>query len=97
MGWVDAVKKPDTAVESTMKRVDTSTTTRDHQVSMMREVAKLVIPANQASSKIGFIDEARFKTTADIALKFNVIGKPAENAYTNDLMKAAVEMNNPTR
>src|SRR5262249_36023982 len=76
-GWIDAIKDESTGVASTLTRIDTSTTTKAHQVSMMREVAKLVIPASQASSKIGFIDEAKFKTTADIALKFNVISKPA--------------------
>src|SRR5205823_14748671 len=44
LGWIDAVKDPNTGVDSTMKRADPSTTTRDHQVSMMREVAKLVAP-----------------------------------------------------
>ena len=65
------------AVDAVMKRADASTTNRDHQVSMMREVAKLVQPDGLAPDKIGFIDPAKFKTTADIALKFNVITKPA--------------------
>jgi NitT/TauT family transport system substrate-binding protein len=97
LGWIDAIKDQAAAVESTVKRIDLSTTTEDHQVSMMREVAKLVAPVGQASDKVGFVDEARFKTTADIALKFNVISKPAENAYTNELMQAAAAMNEGTK
>jgi NitT/TauT family transport system substrate-binding protein len=88
-GWVGAIKDPNAGVEATMARVDKSTTTREHQVSMMQEVAKLVIPSDSNSSKVGFIDPAKFQTTADIALKFKVISKPAENAYTNDLIQAA--------
>ena len=42
---------------------------------MMREVAKLVQPEGLAADKIGFIDPAKFHTTADIALKFNVISQ----------------------
>ena len=59
-----------------MKRADASTTNRDHQVTMMKEVAKLVMPEGLAPDKVGVIDPAKFETTADIALKFNVITKP---------------------
>src|SRR5207302_3025093 len=77
-GWQDAVKDQNAAVDSVMKRADPSTTNRDHQVTMMKEVAKLVQPEGLAPDKIGFIDPAKFQTTADIALKFNVITKPAK-------------------
>jgi NitT/TauT family transport system substrate-binding protein len=91
-GWQDAVKDQASAVDSVMKRVDKATTTKDHQTRMMAEVAKLVQPDGLAPEKVGFIDDAKFKTTADIALKFNVISKPAQNAYTNDVMTAAVAL-----
>ena len=92
-GWQDAVKDQAYAVDSVMKRADKSTTNRDHQVSMMREVAKLVQPEGMDASKIGFADPTKFQTTADIALKFNIITKPAQNAYTNDLMTEAAALN----
>src|SRR3954447_7927113 len=41
-GWITAIKDENAGVEATMARVDKSTTNRDHQVSMMHEVAKLV-------------------------------------------------------
>lgn len=91
-GWVDAVKDPQYAVDATMKRADKATTNRDHQVSMIKEVAKLVMPDGLGAEKVGFIDEAKFKTTADIALKYNVITKPAQNAFTNDVMTAAIAL-----
>lgn len=91
-GWQDAVKDQASAVDSVMKRVDKATTTKDHQTRMMAEVAKLVQPDGLAPEKIGFIDDAKFKTTADIALKFNVISKAAQNAYTNEVMTAAVAL-----
>lgn len=89
-GWQDAIKDPNAAVDSVMKRADAKTTSRDHQVAMMKAVALLVQPSGLAAEKIGFIDDAKFKTTADIALKFNIITKAAANAYTNDLMTAAM-------
>ncbi len=91
-GWQDMVKDQNAGVEATMKRADKATTNRDHQVSMVKEVVKLVAPDGLAPEKIGFIDEAKFKTTADIALQFKVISKAAQNAYTNDVMQAAVAM-----
>lgn len=92
-GWQDAVKDQAAAVESVMKRADASTTNKDHQVTMMKEVAKLVMPEGLAAEKVGFIDPAKFDTTAGIALKFNVISKAASNAYSNDLMDAAAKLN----
>ncbi len=91
-GWQDAVKDQNYAVDAVMKRADKATTSRDHQVRMIAEVAKLVAPDGLAPEKIGLIDEAKFKTTSDIALKFNVISKPAQNAFTNDVMNAALAM-----
>jgi hypothetical protein len=39
------------------------------------------------------MDAGRFKTTADIALKFKVINNPADPAksYTNELVEAAMK------
>jgi NitT/TauT family transport system substrate-binding protein len=91
-GWQDAVQNPTAATDIVMTRVDKATTTRDHQLHMMSEVAKLVMPSGVTADKIGFIDEAKFKTTADIALKFHVIAKAAQNAYTNDIMTAAAAL-----
>jgi NitT/TauT family transport system substrate-binding protein len=91
-GWVDAVKDPQYAVDATMKRADKATTNRDHQVSMIKEVGKLVMPDGLAPEKVGFIDDAKFKITADIALQYKVISKPAQNAYTNDLMNSVASM-----
>lgn len=91
-GWIDAIKDPNYAVDAVMKRADPKTTSRDHQLAMMKAVALLIQPSGLASEKIGFIDEAKFKTTSDIALKFNIITKAAANAYTNDLMTAAMSV-----
>jgi NitT/TauT family transport system substrate-binding protein len=92
-GWQDAVSDQTAAVDAVMKRADPATTNREHQVTMAKEVAKLVMPSGLAADKVGVIDDAKFKTTADIALKFNVITKAAENAYNNDLINEAAQLN----
>lgn len=92
-GWKDAVADPEAATDIVMKSVEDGSTTREHQLTMMQEVAKLVSPEGFDQSKLGFIDDAAFKQTADIALKFSVIKKPADltAAYTNEIVQMAMQ------
>ncbi|CAB3395310.1 ABC transporter substrate-binding protein [Kyrpidia spormannii] len=92
-GWKYAIDHPDEAVDIVMKSVEQGSTTRDHQLKMMQEVAKLVLPQGMDPSKIGTIDDQQFKQTADIALKFGVIHKPADlsTAYTKEVIDAALK------
>lgn len=62
---------------------------RGHQTWMMNEINKLIWPSPK---KIGFMDETAFKQTADIALKFGVIKKPAgPEAYTTKIWEMAMK------
>lgn len=90
-GWKQAIDDPEGAVDSVMKEAEEGSTSRDHQVTMMREVAKLILPEGFDPAKMGYIDEASFKQTADIAHQFGVIKKPADlkEAYTNEIMDMA--------
>jgi NitT/TauT family transport system substrate-binding protein len=51
---------------------------------MAKEVAKLVVPAGFDAAKIGYIDPAAIKQTADYALKYGLLAKAADT-------KAAVD------
>jgi NitT/TauT family transport system substrate-binding protein len=63
---------------------------KGHQTWQMNEINALIWPAPKG---IGVMDEAAFERTADIAFNFKVIKKPAaEEAFRDDLAKAAVEM-----
>lgn len=92
-GWKDAIDDPEAAVDSVMKAAEEGSTSRDHQVTMMKEVAKLVAPEGFDLAKLGYIDEAKFKQTADIALRFGVIKSAADlsAAYTNEIVEMAAE------
>jgi NitT/TauT family transport system substrate-binding protein len=60
---------------------------KGHQTWQMNEINALIWPAPKG---IGVMDAAAYKTTADIALKFKVIAKPASSAaYRTDLAQAA--------
>jgi NitT/TauT family transport system substrate-binding protein len=61
---------------------------RGHQLWQMNEINKLIWPNAKG---IGVMDPAAFKRTAAIALKYNVIKKPATSqAYDPTLAKAAL-------
>ena len=88
-GWQGAVDDQKLAVDAVMKYAEKGSTTVDHQTRMMNEVAKLVLPTGMTKDQLGVMDAGRFKTTADIALKFHVINAPADPAktYTNAFVK----------
>ncbi|XEC95161.1 ABC transporter substrate-binding protein [Paenibacillus tarimensis] len=92
-GWKDAIADQEAAVDSVMKAVEGGSTTREHQLKMMQEVAKLVAPEGFDLTKLGYIDEDMFKQTADIAHQFGVIKEPADlnTAYTNEIVEMAAE------
>jgi NitT/TauT family transport system substrate-binding protein len=63
---------------------------RDHQTWMMTEINKLVWGPPAPKTALGKMDPAAFKQTADIALKFGVIKKPADPAaYTHEIWEMA--------
>ncbi|GAC1320562.1 MAG: ABC transporter substrate-binding protein [Chloroflexota bacterium] len=87
-GWQAAIDDQPGAVQAVMKYAEAGSTTADHQTRMMSEVAKLVMPSGVSKDQIGVMDANRFKTTADIALRFHVINNPADPAksYTNQFV-----------
>jgi len=63
---------------------------RPHQQWMMAEVNKLVWGPPAPKSPLGKMDAESFKRTADIAHKFGVIKKPADDgAYTHEIWELA--------
>lgn len=93
-GWKDAIADPEAAVDSVMKQADSGSTTKEHQLKMMQEVAKLIQPEGFDETKMGYTDEKMFQQTADIALKFGVIKEAAnvQEAYTNEIVEMASKM-----
>jgi NitT/TauT family transport system substrate-binding protein len=75
-GWAEASKDP-TAAGTLVYNVDKSVSLQ-HQTYMAGEVAKLVTPKGFDPSKIGFMDAAALKQTADYALKYGLLSKSAD-------------------
>lgn len=92
-GWKDVINNPEEATDIVMELVDENSTTREHQLNMAIEIAKLVKPEGFDIDKIGYIDADAFKQTADIAYKFGVIKEEADlsKAYTNSIWEKATQ------
>jgi len=90
-GWQDAIENPDGAVDIIMAESEEGSSTREHQLTMMKEVAKLVIPEGFDEADIGKTDPAMFQQTADIAHQFGVIKEEAkvDEAFTNEIFEMA--------
>lgn len=77
-GWNYAIEHQDEVVDIVMKSVTAGSTTKQHQTTMLKEMAKLVKPEGFKNEQVGsFVDES-VKRTADIALQYGLIKKPAD-------------------
>lgn len=90
-GWQDAIEDPEGAVDIIMAEAEEGSSTREHQLTMMEEVAKLVAPEGFNVEDIGKTNPEMFQQTADIAHQFGVIKEEAnvEEAFTNEIFEMA--------
>src|SRR5437867_2202385 len=83
-GWEFCRDKPAECVDIVLKK--SPVLGRPHQTWMMAEINKLIWGPPRPTTPLGKMDPAAFKRTADIALKFGVIKKPADaSAYTHEI------------
>ena len=84
-GWDYAVNNQAEAVDIVMKADTTGAIKKDHQVTMMAEVAKLVEGSKKGT---GYLEPADYKRTVDIVLENKVISKEPKGAYTHAVFEA---------
>ncbi|MGV2884588.1 ABC transporter substrate-binding protein [Paenibacillus taichungensis] len=92
-GWNYAIDNQSETVDIVMKNVTDGSTTREHQVTMLEEIAKLIRPEGFTEKQVGsFVDES-FTRTADIALKYGLIKKAAnlDEALEKSIYEEAVK------
>ncbi|MCM3389647.1 ABC transporter substrate-binding protein [Ureibacillus chungkukjangi] len=92
-GWKAAIEDPEGAVDIIMAESEEGSSTREHQLTMMEEVAKLVLPEDFNVEELGKTDPKMFQQTADIAHQFGVIKEEAnlDEAFTNEIFEMATE------
>ncbi len=87
-GWQFCRDKPAACVDIVLK--ESPPLGRAHQTWMMTEINKLIWGPPAAAAPFGKMDPQAFKRTAEIALKFGVIKKPADaGAYTDEIWELA--------
>ena len=87
-GWEFCRDKPAECVDIVLK--ESPVLGRRHQTWMMAEINKLIWGPPRPTTPLGKMDPAAFKRTANIALKFGVIKKPADaSAYTHEIWELA--------
>lgn len=88
-GWKYAVDHQAEAVDIVLAADTSGNLTKDYQLHMMREVAKLVEPAPQG---VGYLNPADYQRTVDVLLTGGsdpVISKPPSGAWTHQIYDAA--------
>jgi NitT/TauT family transport system substrate-binding protein len=88
-GWQYAINNPEEAADIVLKYDKTGTQTRQHQISMMKEISKLM---QMPGRDIGYTDRTTVKQTIYI-LRQGVLSGPLqpEDVYTNDFWNQAQE------
>jgi NitT/TauT family transport system substrate-binding protein len=87
-GWQYAVEHPEEAVDIVLKYDASGTQTRQHQLSMMNEIAKLVsLPVRP----LGFTDRDDVRRTIDTLLSYGILSGAVqpEDVFTNDIWEQA--------
>jgi NitT/TauT family transport system substrate-binding protein len=87
-GWQYAVDNPEEAADIVLKYDEAGIQTRDHQLSMMDEIAKLVsVPVRE----LGFTDRDDVRRTIDTLLSYGVLSGPVqpEEVFINDIWEQA--------
>jgi NitT/TauT family transport system substrate-binding protein len=91
-GWNYAVEHQAEAVDIVLKNDMSGNLSRDYQLHMMREVAKLVVLAPQG---LGYLDPSDYQRTVDVLLTGGsdpVISKPPTGAWTHQIYDAAKKL-----
>jgi NitT/TauT family transport system substrate-binding protein len=89
-GWQYAVENPEEAADIVLKYDKSGVQTREHQLSMMNEISKLVLLPVRP---LGFTDRDSVRRTIDTLAGYGVIGGPVqpEDVFTNDIWEKATK------
>lgn len=87
-GWLYAIEHPEEAADIVLKYDQTGVQTKEHQLSMMTEIAKLV---QLQGRQLGRSDDAVLQRTIDTLLQFGVLkgAVQAADVMTNEIWEKA--------
>lgn len=87
-GWQYAVEHPEEAADIVLKYDESGVQTREHQLSMMDEIARLV---QVSGHQLGHTDQTSLERVINTLLKFKVLDGPVQSkdVYTNRFWEQA--------
>jgi NitT/TauT family transport system substrate-binding protein len=87
-GWQYAIEHPEEAADIVLKYDKSGVQTRQHQLSMMKEISKLV---QAAGRPLGQTDSAAVQRMIDTLVRYNILKGPVkpEDVFTNDFWDQA--------
>ncbi|WP_274654683.1 ABC transporter substrate-binding protein [Paenibacillus humicola] len=77
-GWQYAIANQKEAIDIVMKEIAQGSSTRQHQETMLLEIAKLIMPPGAPASSLGQIDPEAYQNTANIAEKYGIVKKKVD-------------------
>ncbi len=88
-GWQYAIDHPDEAADIVLKYDESGIQTREHQISMMDEISKLVAVSGHP---VGHTDRAAVKRMVDTLLHYGVLSEAVrpEDVFTNDFWEQSL-------
>jgi NitT/TauT family transport system substrate-binding protein len=87
-GWRYAVEHPEEAADIVLKHDRSGVQTKEHQLWMMREIAKLVqVPGHQ----LGYTDEATVQRMIEVLLRYKILGGSLQpqQVYAKEIFEQA--------
>lgn len=72
-GWQYAIANQPEAIDIVMNEIAKGSSTRQHQETMLMEIAKLILPPGSPASNLGQIDPAAYQNTVNIAEKYGIV------------------------
>jgi hypothetical protein len=84
-GWTYAKDNPEEAADIVLENDTTGAQTKEHQLYMIKEVAKLL------GDSTGVLDEAAYARTEKAVLDQKIITKKPEGAWTHEITDAALK------
>lgn len=87
-GWQYAIEHPEEAVDIVLKYDESGVQTREHQLSMMNEISKLV---QVTVRPIGFTEQSDVSRMVDTLSRYGILNESmqSETIYTNDFWEQA--------
>jgi NitT/TauT family transport system substrate-binding protein len=82
-GWQYAIEHPEEAADIVLKYDESGVQTREHQLSMMNEIARLVLVSVRP---LGYTDRSDVRRMIDTLVSYEVLSRPIqpEDVYTNE-------------